>query len=103
MIKKESLHLQGEQDAGDTDSEASPSGRVEGPWKDLAAFLLSDDDTAVSLASSWLLTLLISLAEQYLQSSEPRRWQTLWPACWLQYEDKAESTTIMRKSYQRHT
>ena len=63
-------YLQGEQDAGDTDLEGTPSGRVEGPWKDLAAFLMSDDDTAVSLGSSWLLTLLISLAEQYLQSSK---------------------------------
>lgn len=53
--------------------EASPSGRVEGPWKDLAAFLLSEDDTAASLGSSWLLTLLISLAEQHLQSSESHK------------------------------
>ena len=61
----------GERDLDDTNPEASSSNQLEGSWRDLAAFLLSDDDTAVSLGSSWLLTLLISLAEQYLHTSEP--------------------------------
>lgn len=62
--------MQGEPDVDDVAAEASVSGQVEGSWKDLAAFLLSEDYTAISLGSSWLLTLLISLAEQYLHSSE---------------------------------
>jgi len=62
------LQGEGEDEEGVSSSGSLPN-HYEDAWKELADFLCSENDVAANLGSSWLLTLLISLAERHLESS----------------------------------